>query len=92
MDGVGKDTNRWKGASMKMGKKDSFWRKLYELLHWLDYPKDTLSPWVSAFLSLLVDVLAYATYFYLAYPALEIIQSSCKVLLNSYRQEAILWW
>lgn len=56
----------------KWEKKDSFWRKLYEMLHWLDYPKDSFAS-LSICLKSSVDVLVHVIYFYLVYPALEIV-------------------
>lgn len=73
MDAVGKDTNKWKWARLKMGKKDNFWRKLYEMSPWLDYLRDTFESFSICLLKSSVDVLVYVTYFYLAYPALEIM-------------------
>lgn len=71
MDGVGRNTNGYKLARLEM-RRDSFWRKLYVMLPWFDYPKDNFESLSIFILKSSVDVLVHVTYFCLAYSYLEI--------------------
>lgn len=65
-DGVGRNTNAYKLDRLQMRRGDNFWRKLYEMLPWLNYCKDTFQSLSILSLKSAVDVLVHVMYFYLA--------------------------